>query len=225
MVPLVLLVLLLLVAVPLIIYLHILAAARHWFEKKYNLYFTFIPLEVMVIIGIVLSAINMNNEPNKIWDDKDSKAYIVRKQLEHFINNPQDIEINSNVNSQFSKGDIYILEKSSQIKHHIFFDNTPSNSWVNWKINENIALQNGYISEEQEVLYLAESYHECMVLNCKIIGLLEKVVENNKHTNIHFELFTKEHISTKKLEIVAPKTMTIKGSIENNGKTIYSERL
>lgn len=225
MVPFVLLVLLLTVAVPLISFLHISAASFHWFEKRYNLYFTFIPLEVIIVIGIFLSAINLNNEPNKIWDNKNSKAYIVRKQLEHFINNPQDIEINSNVNSQFSKGDIYIIEKSSQTKHHIFFDNTPGISWVNWKINENIALQNGYISQEEEILYLAEGSHECMVLNCKIIDLLEKVVESNKHTNIQFELFTKEHILTKKLEIVAPKTMTITGSVENNGKTIYSERL
>lgn len=221
----VLLIILVTVAVPLITYLHILAAALHWFKREYNLYFTFIPLEVILIIGIVLSAINLNEEPNKIWNDTNSKAYIVRKQLEHFINNPQDIEINTNINSKFSKGDIYITEKSSQIKHHIFFDNTPSNSWINWKINENIALQNGYISQREEVLYLAEGSHDCMVLNCKIIGLLEKVVESNKHTNIQFELFTKEHISTKKLEIVAPKTMTIKGSVENNGKTIYSERL
>ena len=225
MVPLVLLVLLLTVAVPLITFLHISAASSHWFEKSYNLYFTFIPLEAILITGIFLSAINVNKEPNKIWNDENSKAYIVRKQLEYFINNPQDIEINSNVNPQFSKGDIYIIEKSSQIKHHIFFDNTPSNSWVNWKINENIALQNGYISQREEIFYLAESSRVCMVLNCKIIGLLEKVVESNKHTNIQFELFTKEHLSTKKLEIVAPKTMTIKGSVENNGKTIYSERL
>lgn len=225
MVPLVLLVLLLTVAIPLIIFLHISAANFHWFEKEYNLYFTFIPLEVLLIIGIVLSAINLNEEPNRIWNDTNSKAYIVRKQLEHFINNPQDIEINSNVNSQFSKGDIYIIEKSSQTKHHIFFDNTPSISWVNWKINENIALQNGYISQAEETLYLAEGSRECMVLNCKIIDLLEKVVESNKHTNIQFELFTKEHISIKKLEIVAPKTMTIKGSVEDNGKTIYSEKL
>lgn len=225
MVPLVLLVLLLTVAVPLIVFLHISAASLHWFEKKYNLYFTFIPLEVIIIISIFLSAINVNKEPNKIWNDENSKAYIIRKQLEHFINNPQDIKINSNVNSQFSKGDIYIIEKNSQIKHHIFFDNTPSNSWVNWKINENIALQNGYISQREKILYLAEGSHVCMVLNSKIIDLLEKVVESNKHTNIHFELFTKEHISTKKLEIVAPKTMTIKGSVENNGKIIYSERL
>lgn len=222
---LVLLILLITVALPLIVYLHLLAAGLHWFEKEYNLYFTFIPLEVILSIGIALSVINLNEEPNKIWNDENSKAYIVRKHLEHFINNPRDIEINSNVNSQFSKGDIYIIEKSSQIKHHIFFDNTPSNSWINWKINENIALQNGYISQREEVFYLAEGSRECMVLNCKIIDLLEKVVESNKHTNIQFELFTKEHISTKKLEIVAPKTMTIKGSVENNGKTIYSERL
>jgi hypothetical protein len=225
MVPFILLILLSVFAVPLTVVFHIAAATSHWFEKNYNLYFTFIPLEVIIVIGIFLSAINVNNEPNKIWNDTNSKAYIVRKQLEHFINNPQDIEINTNVNSHFSKGDIYIIEKSSQIKHHIFFDNTPSNSWVNWKINENIALQNGYISQREEILYLAESSHVCMVLNSKIIDLLEKVVESNKHTNIHFELFTKEHISTKKLEIVAPKTMTIKGSVENNGKTIYSERL
>lgn len=224
MIPFILLIILVAVAVPSIIYLHVLAAALHWFKREYNLYFTFIPLEVMLIIGIVLSAINLNKEPNKIWNDENSKAYIVRKQLEHFINNPQDIEINTNINSKFSKGDIYIIEKSSQIKHHIFFDNTPSNSWVNWKINENIALQNGYTSQA-EIFYLAESSHECMVLNSKIIDLLEKVVESNKHTNIQFELFTKERLSTKKLEIVAPKTMTIKGSVENNGKTIYSERL
>lgn len=225
MVPLILLVLLSVFAVPLTVVFHIAAATSHWFEKEYNLYFTFIPLEVMVIIGIVLSAINLNEEPNKIWNNTNSKAYIVRKQLEHFINNPQDIEINSNVNSQFSKGDIYIIEKSSQIKHHIFFDNTPANSWINWKINENIALQNGYISQTEEVFYLAEGSRECMVLNCKIIDLLEKVVESNKHTNIQFELFTKEHLSTKKLEIVAPKTMTINGSVEDNGKIIYSEKL
>lgn len=225
MVPFILLILLSVFAVPLISFLHISAASFHWFEKRYNLYFTFIPLEVIIVIGIFLSAINLNNEPNKIWDDKDSKAYIVRKQLEHFINNPQDIEINSNVNSHFSKGNIYIIEKGSQIKHHIFFDNTPANSWINWKINENIALQNGYISQTEEVFYLAEGSRECMVLNCKIIDLLEKVVESNKHTNIQFELFTKEHLSTKKLEIVAPKTMTINGSVEDNGKIIYSERL
>lgn len=225
MIPLVLLILLLTVAVPLITYLHILAACFHWFEKNYNLYFTFIPLEVIIIIGIFLSAINMNNEPNKIWDNKNSKAYIVRKQLEYFINNPRDIEIDTDVNSNFSKGDIYIIEKNSQIKHHIFFDNTPGISWINWKINENIALQNGYTSRAEEMLYLAESSHECMVLNCKIIDLLEKVVESNKHTNIQFELFTKERLSTKKLEISAPESMTIQGSIENNGKIIYSEKL
>lgn len=225
MIPLVLLILLITIAVPLITSLHILAANFHWFKKKYNLYFTFIPLEVIIVFTIFLSAINLNNEPNKIWNNKNSKAFIVRKQLEHFINNPRDIEINTNVNSNFSKGDIYIIEKNSQIKHHIFFDNTPGTSWINWKINENIALQNGYISQTEEMLYLMESSHGCMVLNCKIIDLLEKVVESNKHTNIQFELFTKERLSTKKLEIVAPKTMIIKGSVENNGKTIYSEKL
>lgn len=224
MVPFVLLILLSAFAVPLTVIFHIAAATSHWFEKNYNLYFTFIPLEVIIIIGIFLSAINLNKESNKIWDDKNSKAFIVRKQLEHFINNARDIEIDTDVNSNFSKGNIYIIEKNSQIKHHIFFDNTPGISWINWKINENIALQNGYTSQTEEILYLAESSHECMQLNCKIIDLLEKVVENNKHTNIHFELFTKKHISTKKLEIVAPKTMIIKGSVENNGKTIYSER-
>lgn len=221
----ILFILLITVAAPLITILHVLAAAFHWFEKNYNLYFTFIPLEVIIIIGIFLSASNMNKEPNDVWNDKNSKAYIVRKQLEYFINNPQDIEIDTNVNSNFSKGDVYIIEKNSQIKHHIFFDNTPSNSWINWKINENIALQNGYISQREEILYLAESSYRCMLLNCKIIDLLEKVIENNKHANIQFELFTKERISTKKLEIVAPKTMIIKGSVENNGKTIYSEKL
>lgn len=221
----ILFVLLIVVAVPLITILHVLAATSHWFEKNYNLYFTFIPLEVIIIIGIFLSASNMNKEPNDSWNDKNSKAYIVRKQLEYFINNPQDIEIDTDVNSNFSKGDVYIIEKNSQIKHHIFFDNTPSNSWINWKINENIALQNGYISQREEILYLAENSYRCMLLNCKIIDLLEKVIENNKHANIQFELFTKERISTKKLEIVAPKTMIIKGSVENNGKTIYSEKL
>ena len=225
MVPFVLLILLIALAVPLTVIFHIAAATSHWFEKNYNLYFTFIPLEVIIIIGIFLSAINLNKESNEIWDDKNSKAFIVRKQLEHFINNPRDIEIDTDVNSNFSKGNIYIIEKNSQIKHHIFFDNTPSISWINWKINENIALQNGYTSQAEEILYLAESSHECMRLNCKIIDLLEKVVESNKRTNIQFELFTKERLSTKKLEIVAPKTMIIKGSVENNGKTIYSERL
>lgn len=224
MVPFVLLILLSVFAVPLTVFFHITAATFHWFEKNYNLYFTFIPLEVIIIIGIFLSAINLNKESNKIWDDESSKAFIVRKQLEHFINNPRDIEIDTDVNSNFSLGDIYIIEKNSQIKHHIFFDNTPGISWINWKINENIALQNGYTSQA-EIFYLAESSHVCMQLNCKIIDLLEKVVETNKHTNIQFELFIKERLSTKKLEIVAPETMIIKGSVENNGKTIYSEKL
>lgn len=224
MIPFILLILLSVFAVPLTVIFHIAAATSHWFEKNYNLYFTFIPLEVMIIIGIFLSAINMNNEPNKIWDDENSKAFIVRKQLEYFINNPRDIEINTKVNSGFSLGDIYIIEKNSQIKHHIFFDNTPGISWINWKINENIALQNGYTSQAK-IFYLAESSHECMVLNSKIIDLLEKVVESNKHNNIQFELFTKERLSTKKLEISAPESMTIQGSVENNGKIIYSEKL
>ena len=198
------------------------------FKKSYNNHFLHIPL-IIVFALIFFGRINyFSPTAYDCWRHYNGNAGIIHKKLD---------EINNNIaNYNFSEVRLTrfdcILKFTDKItgdKHSIWVHDDASRTYMNWYMNGQLVIKNG-LNDHEEFPGLHESMWVCNSLNKRIFEKVEDIVEQIKHFNISKQLGTPTLLNTgqpqtKTMEITAPTTTTITGTVTEQGQIIHTETL
>lgn len=197
------------------------------FTLKQHLSFLF--FISLVFIGFILRLCAYSPTADKLWESPNSKAYIIRQQLEYFVQNPKEIKVISNSAEQGTKIKIDIIENKTGTIHNIWINDGLGNSWIHWYVNGQLAFHNGYLTAgvkgSKYVYYLSDSNYTNEALNDKIIDLFLIIIKNSHSTAADINLFNSYKARTKTLEVTAPANTTITGTVAEQGQIIYTETL
>lgn len=208
-------------------YIILAEAVSSKFTLKQHLSFLF--FISLTFIGIILRLCAYSPTADKLWDSPDSKAYIIRQQLEYFIQNPKEIKVISNSAEQGSKIKIDIIENKTGTIHNIWINDGVGNSWIHWYVNGQLAFHNGYLTTRVDdfkyVYYLSDSNYTNEALNDKIIDLFLIIIKNSYSTAADINLFNNHKAQIKTLEVTAPVNTIITGTVTEQGQIIHTETL
>lgn len=197
------------------------------FKKLYINHFLHIP----IIIVLVLTFFGVKNyfslTANNCWDWYRGNAGIIHKKLDEIDNNIVNYNF-SEVRLTSSDCVLKFTDKITGDEHNIWVhdDNT---TYMHWYMNGQLVIKNGTRNHE-EFPGLHESMWVCNSLNRRIFEKVEDIVERIKRYNISKQLgtptlLTTNHTQTKTMEITAPVTTTIIGTVTEQGQIIHAETL
>lgn len=170
------------------------------------------------------------------WEHNTECCHI-RTFINNVSQNSKDYEITVNSNStriDARESTIYIKEKSTGNTHKIYINDTISNSWIEWTLNDELVFKNGYLKDGTEVWKFVDGKISSECINNNIIALLNELAKNHGTFNVVSKknglgdtslLKPGAQDDTKTLEIVAPQNTTITGTVEKDGKVIYNETI
>lgn len=161
----------------------------------------------------------------------------IRDFIDNVSQNSKDYEMIVNSNStriDARESTIYIKEKSTGNTHKIYINDTISNSWVEWTLNDELVFKNGYLKDGTEVWKFVDGKISSECINNNIIASLNELAKNHATFNVVSKknglgntslLKPGAQDDTKTLEIIAPQNTTIIGTVEKDGKVIYNETI
>ena len=197
------------------------------FKKSYNNHFLHIPL----IIFFVLTFIGLTNyfspTAHDCWRHYSGNIGIIHKKLDEIDNNI------GNYNFSEARGTdadcvLKFTDKTTGDEHSIWVHNDVT-TYMHWYMNGQLVIKNG-TRDHEEFPGLHESMWVCNSLNIRIFEKVEDIIERIKRYNISKQLGTPILLSTdqpqtKTMEITAPVTTTITGTVTEQGQTIHTETL
>lgn len=197
------------------------------FKKSYNNHFLHIP----IIIALALTFFGLINyfspTANNCWDWYRGNAGIIHKKLDEIDNNIANYNF-SEVRLTDSDCILKFTDKITGDEHSIWVHDGVT-TYMHWYMNGQLVIKNGTRNHE-EFPGLHESMWVCSSLNRRIFEKVEDIVERIKRYNISKQLGTPtllntNHTQTKTMEITAPVTTTITGTVTEQGQTIHTETL
>lgn len=197
------------------------------FKKSYNNHFLHIPI-ITVLAFIFFGFINyFSPTANKCWDRYRGNAGIIHKKLNEIDNNIANYNF-TEVRLTSSDCVLKFTDKTTGDEHSIWVhdDNT---TYMHWYMNGQLVIKNG-TRDHEEFPGLHESMWVCSSLNRRIFEKVEDIVERIKRYNISKQLGTLTLLNTgrsqtKTMEITAPVTTTITGTVTEQGQIIHTETL
>ena len=197
------------------------------FKKSYNNHFLHIP--IIIILTLIFFSIKNYASPtaNDYWWNYRGNAGIIHKKLNEIENNIGNYNFKE---SRLTSSDCVLkfTDKTTGDEHSIWVhvDNT---TFMHWYMNGQLVIKNGE-RDREEFPGLHESMWVCNSLNRRIFEKVEDIVERIKRHNISKQLgtptlLTTDHPQTKTMEITAPVTTTITGTVTEQGQTIHTETL
>jgi len=197
------------------------------FKKSYNNHFLHIP--IIIILALILSGLVNYFSPtaNNCWDWYRGNAGIIHKKLNEIDNNIANYNF-SEVRLTSSDCVLKFTDKITGDEHSIWVHDDIT-TYMHWYMNGQLVIKNGTRNHE-EFPGLHESMWVCSSLNRRIFEKVEDIVERIKRYNISKQLGTPtllntDHTKTKTMEITAPVTTTITGTVTEQGQTIHTETL
>ena len=197
------------------------------FKKSYNNHFLHIPL-IIVFALIFFGLINyFSPTANNCWRYYRDNVGIIHKKLDEIDNNIA----NYNFKEVKLTGSDCVLKFTDKItgdEHSIWvYDNVIT--YMHWYMNGQLVIKNG-TRDHEEFPGLHESMWVCSSLNKRIFEKVEDIIERIKRYNISRQLGTPTLLSIeqpqiKTMEITAPATTTITGTVTEQGQTIHTETL
>ena len=206
---------------------YLVCTAEEPFKKSYNNHFLHIPL-IIVFALTFFGLINyFSPTANNCWRYYRGNVGIIHKKLDEIDNNIA----NYNFNEVRLTGSDCVLKFTDKItgdKHSIWvYDNVTT--YMHWYMNGQLVIKNG-TRDHEEFPGLHESMWVCSSLNKRIFEKVEDIIERIKRYNISKQLGTPTLLSidqpkTKTMEITAPVSTTITGTVTEQGQTIHTETL
>lgn len=197
------------------------------FKKSYNNHFLHIPI-IIVLTLIFFGLINyFSPTANNCWDWYRGNAGIIHKKLDEIDNNIANYNF-SEVRLTDSDCILKFTDKITGDEHSIWVHDGVT-TYMHWYMNGQLVIKNGTRNHE-EFPGLHESMWVCSSLNRRIFEKVEDIVERIKRYNISKQLGTPtllntNHTQTKTMEITAPVTTTITGTVTEQGQIIHTETL
>ena len=206
---------------------YIICTVEKPFKKSYNNHFLHIPLIILFTL-IFFGEINyFSPTAYDCWRHYSGNVGIIHKKLDEIDNNIG----NYNFNEARLNGSDCVLKFTDKITgdEHSIWVHDGVKTYMHWYMNGQLVIKNGTYNGE-EFPGLHESMWVCSSLNRRIFEKVEDIIERIKRYNISKQLGTPTLLSTdqpqtKTMEITAPVTTTITGSVTEQGQTIHTETL
>lgn len=197
------------------------------FKKSYNNHFLHIPI-IIVFTFIFFGLINyFSPTAHDYWWHYRGNVGIIHKKLDEIDNNIA----NYNFNEVRLTGSDCVLKFTDKITgdEHSIWVHDDVTTYMHWYMNGQLVIKNG-TRDREEFPGLHESMWVCNSLNRRIFEKVEDIVERIKRHNISKQLGTPTLLNTnqpqiKTMEITAPVSTTITGTVTEQGQTIHTETL
>lgn len=197
------------------------------FKKSYNNHFLHIP--IIILLALTFFGVKNYFSPtaNNCWDWYRGNAGIIHKKLDEIDNNIANYNF-SEVRLTNSDCVLKFIDKITGDEHSIWVHDDVT-TYMHWYMNGQLVIKNG-TRDHEEFPGLHESMWVCSSLNRRIFEKVEDIVERIRRYNIFKQLGTPtllntNHTQTKTMEITAPVTTTITGTVTEQGQTIHTETL
>lgn len=197
------------------------------FKKSYNNHFLHIP--IIIILALIFISLKNYASPtaNNCWEWYKGNAGIIHKKLDEIENNIGNYNFKE---SRLTSSDCVLkfTDKTTGDEHSIWV-HVSNTTYMHWYMNGQLVIKNGE-RDHEEFPGLHESMWVCNSLNRRIFEKVEDIVERIKRYNISKQLGTPtlldtNRTQTKTMEITAPVSTTITGTVTEQGQTIHTETL
>ena len=197
------------------------------FKKSYNNHFLHIP--IIIVLALTFFGVKNYFSPtaNNCWDWYRGNAGIIHKKLNEIENNIANYNFKE---SRLTSSDCVLkfTDKTTGDEHSIWV-HVSNTTFMHWYMNGQLVIKNG-TRDREEFPGLHESMWVCNSLNRRIFEKVEDIIERIKRYNISKQLgtptlLTTDHPQTKTMEITAPVSTTITGTVIEQGQTIHTETL
>ncbi len=197
------------------------------FKKSYNNHFLHIP--IIIILALIFFSLKNYASPtaNNCWEWYKGNAGIIHKKLDEIENNIANYNFKE---SRLTSSDCVLkfTDKTTGDEHSIWV-HVSNTTFMHWYMNGQLVIKNG-VRDHEEFPGLHESIWVCNSLNIRIFEKVEDIVERIKRHNISKQLGTPTLLNTnqtqtKTMEITAPVSTTITGTVTDQGQTIHTETL
>lgn len=206
---------------------YLVCAIESPFKKSYNNHFLHIP--IIIVLALIFFGLTNYFSPtaNNCWDWYRGNAGIIHKKLDEIDNNIANYNF-TEVRLTSSDCVLKFTDKITGDEHSIWVHND-NTTYMHWYMNGQLVIKNG-TRDHEEFPGLHESMWVCSSLNKRIFEKVEDIVGRIKRYNISKQLGTPtllntNHTQTKTMEITAPVTTTITGTVTDQGQTIHTETL
>ena len=197
------------------------------FKKPYNNHF----FHISIIIALILIFFSIKNyfSPTAYdyWRHYRGNVGLVHKKLDEIDNNITNYNF-SEVKLTGLDCTLKFTDKITGDKHNIWVHDDVT-TYMHWYVDDQLVIKNGEHNHE-EFPGFHESMWVCNNLNKRIFEKVEDIVARIKRYNISKQLGTPTLLSTdrpqtKTMEITAPTTTTITGTVTEQGQIIHTETL
>ena len=207
---------------------YIICTVEQPFKKSYNNHFLHIPI-IIVLVLIFFGLINyFSPTANNYWRYYRGNAGIIHKKLDEIDNNIANYNFSE---VRLTGSEDCVLKFTDKITgdEHSIWVHDYVRTYMHWYMNGLLVIKNG-TRDHEEFPGLHESMWVCNSLNRRIFEKVEDIVERIKRHNISKQLGTPTLLSTdqpqtKTMEITAPATTTITGTVSDQGQIIHTETL
>ena len=206
---------------------YIICTVEKPFKKSYNNHFLHIPL-IIVFTLIFFGEINyFSPTAYDCWRHYSGNVGIIHKKLDEIDNNIANYNF-SEVRLTSSDCFLKFTDKITGDEHNIWvYDNVTT--YMHWYLNGQLVIKNG-TRDREDFPGLHESMWVCSSLNKRIFEKVEDIIERIKRYNISKQLGTPTLLNTdqpqtKTMEITAPVTTTITGTVTEQGQILYQEQI
>ena len=197
------------------------------FKKSYNNHFVHIP--IIIVLALTFFGLINYFSPTAYdcWRNYRGNVGIVHKKLDEIDNNIANYNF-SEVSLTGSNCVLKFTDKITGDEHSIWVHDDVT-TYLHWYMNGQLVIKNGTRNRE-EFPGLHESMWVCNNLNRRIFEKVEGIAVRIKRYNISKQLGTPALLSsdqpqTKTMEITAPVSTIITGTVTEQGQTIHTETL
>ena len=206
---------------------YLVCTAEQPFKKSYNNHFLHIPI-IIVFALIFFGLINyFSPTAYDCWRHYSGNVGIIHKKLDEIDNNIANYNF-SEVRLTSSDCVLKFTDKITGDEHSIWVHDDVT-TYMHWYMNGQLVIKNG-TRDHEEFPGLHESMWVCSGLNRRIFEKVEDIIGRIKRYNISKQLGTPTLLNadqpqTKTMEITAPVSTTITGTVTEQGQTIHTETL
>lgn len=197
------------------------------FKKSYNNHFLHIPIIIVLVLTFFGLTTYFSPTAYDCWRHYSGNVGIIHKKLDEINNNIANYNF-SEVRLTSSDCVLKFTDKITGDEHSIWVYNDTT-TYMHWYMNGQLVIKNG-TRDREEFPGLHESMWVCSSLNILIFEKVKDIIERIKRYNISKQLGTPTLLSTerpqtKTIEITAPVTATITGTVTEQGQIIHTETL
>lgn len=206
---------------------YLICSCEQPFKKSYNNHFLHIPIIIVLVLTFFALTNYFSPTAYDCWRHYSGNVGIIHKKLDEIDNNIGNYNF-TEARATDSDCVLKFTDKTTGDEHSIWVHNDVR-TYMHWYMNGQLVIKNG-TRDHEEFPGLHESMWVCSSLNVRIFEKVEDIIERIKRYNISKQLGTPillstEQPQTKTMEITAPVSTTITGTVTEQGQTIHTETL